>query len=338
MMTPRKGAMLVGVAVLAAVSAVGVLRSETGTPPPRSAGAASGQSQTLEAPAQSAVEAPVVAAGRGRIDVEGGMIQIAAQRDGVITEIAVTEGAHVRAGDLLARQDDRAAHATLEEARAALAETLARGAVLRVRIAGSRRERDRLDRLRRDGAEAVKLFDEAQSRLDEAQAELAVHATAVNVARARVATAEMEIAQRVIRAPVDGRIVRLQARPGSGASTLNVSTLFTLVPDEPFILRVDVEERLMRQVMPGQRVTIVLDSDPEPLTGEVLRIGRILGQRKIDPSDAKQQLDERVVEVVVSLPARPAAPYLIGQRGLAKFLAASFSPGGLAPQGLKEFR
>ncbi len=278
------------------------------------------------------VQTPVAAAGRGRIDVEGGMIQIAAQRDGVISALFVSEGADVRAGDLLARQDDRAARAAQEEARAVLAETVARGGVLRVRIAASRRERNRLDRLRRDGAEATKLFDEAQSRMEEAEAELTVHNAAVRLAQARLATADMEIAQREIRAPVDGRIVRLQARPGSGASTLSVSTLFTLVPNERFIFRVDVEERLMRQVHPGQPVMVTLDSTPEPLSGEVLRIGEILGQRKIDPSDAQQRVDERVVEVVVALSPRNDQHYLIGQRGLAKFLTARQIPGAAPPE------
>ncbi|WP_247872522.1 HlyD family efflux transporter periplasmic adaptor subunit [Azospirillum sp. TSO35-2] len=285
---------------------------------------------------------PVVAAGRGRVDVEGGMIQIAAQRDGVITDVLVAEGADVRSGDLLARQDVRAARATLEEVKAALAETVARGAALRVRAAAARRERNRLDRLRRDGAEAAKLVDEAQSRLEEAEADLTAHDAAVRLARARVASAEMEIAQRQIRAPVDGRIVRLQARPGSGASTLNVSTLFTLVPNERFIFRVDVEERLMGQVASGQPVIIQFDSSSEPLSGEVLRVGQILGQRKLDPSDAQQRVDERVVEVIVSLPSRADRHYLIGQRGLAKFLAplhlAGAGTGKVVPPSGQEMR
>lgn len=323
-MLPPKRLMLGGSVVIALGSCIGLLVSTAMTD--ELSGAGSGNREILT------VGSPVAAAGRGRIDVEGGMIQIAAQRDGVISAIFVSEGADVRAGDLLARQDDRAARAALDEARAALAEAEARGAVLQVRVAAGRRERNRLDRLRRDGAEAVKLFDEAQSRLEEAEAELAIHKAAVRLAQARLATAEMEIAQREIRAPVDGRIVRLQARPGSGASTLSVSTLFTLVPNEPFIFRVDVEERLMGRVHPGQAVTVTLDSAPEPLSGEVLRIGEILGQRRIDPSDAQQRVDERVVEVVVALSPRPGHHFLIGQRGLAKFLTAHHRPGAASPE------
>jgi len=270
-----------------------------------------------------AAEIRIAAAGRGRVDVEGGLIQIAAQRDGVIAAVHVVEGAEVRAGDLLARQDDRAAQASLNEAVAALAEATARTAILKVRVAASRRERTRLDGLRRDGAEATKLFDEAHSRFEETQAELAAHETAIRLAQARVATAEMEVAQREIRAPVDGRIVRLQARPGTGASTLNVSTLFTLVPREDFIFRVDVEERFLNRIAIGQRVSVTLDSDPAPVGGQVLRIGEILGQRKIDPTDAQQRVDERVVEIIVSLPQRH---YRIGQRGLAKFETPPTAP------------
>jgi multidrug efflux pump subunit AcrA (membrane-fusion protein) len=48
-----------------------------------------------------------VAIGRGRVDIDGGLIQIAAQRDGVVVEVFVEEGANVKAGQLLARLDDR---------------------------------------------------------------------------------------------------------------------------------------------------------------------------------------------------------------------------------------
>lgn len=313
---PRpKRRILAGLAALAMASSIGLVLSAA--LPDDLLGSASSNDDVL------LVGPRISAAGRGRVDVDGGMIQIAAQRDGVISAVFVSEGADVRAGDLLARQDDRAARATLDEAKAALDEAVAREAVLRVRVAASRRERNRLDRLRRDGAESGKLFDDAQSRLEEAEAERAVQNAATRLAQARLATAEMEIAQREIRAPVDGRIVRLQARPGSGASTLSVSTLFTLVPNERFVFRADVEERLMRRVLVGQPVSVALDSAPEPLAGEVLRIGEILGQRKIDPSDAQQRVDERVVEVVVSLPPGGAPRHLIGQRGLAKFLDAN---------------
>lgn len=263
---------------------------------------------------------PVAAAGRGRVDVDGGMIQIAAQRDGIVSAVFVKEGEEVRKGDLLARQDDRSAQAALAEARALVAETMSRAPVLKVRVSAARRERDRLAPLRRDGAEATKTYDEAQSRAEEAEAELAAHEASVRLAKARLATAELEVAQREIRAPINGRIVRVMARPGTGVSTLNVSSLFTLVPGERFIFRVDVEERLIRQVYAGQEVAITLDSDPEPITGQVLRIGEILGQRKIDPSDSQQRVDERVVEAVVLLPDADSARFLIGQRGLAKFM------------------
>ncbi|MGQ3030688.1 MAG: hypothetical protein ACT60Q_20330, partial [Ferrovibrionaceae bacterium] len=46
----------------------------------------------------------VVAAGRGRIDVEGGMIQISAQRDGVMDEVFVYWRLEVPSGELKARK------------------------------------------------------------------------------------------------------------------------------------------------------------------------------------------------------------------------------------------
>jgi multidrug efflux pump subunit AcrA (membrane-fusion protein) len=57
-----------------------------------------------ERDAQRRREAPArpeyAASARGRVDIEGGVVRLAARRDGVIQSVLVEEGAHVRSGDL----------------------------------------------------------------------------------------------------------------------------------------------------------------------------------------------------------------------------------------------
>ena len=52
------------------------------------------------------VESPYAAIANGKVDVEGGIIQIAARRGGVVREVLVQEGDRVVAGQILARQED----------------------------------------------------------------------------------------------------------------------------------------------------------------------------------------------------------------------------------------
>ena len=46
-----------------------------------------------------------IAVAKGRVDIEGGVIKLAAQRDGIIQQVLVEEGAHVKKDQILAVQD-----------------------------------------------------------------------------------------------------------------------------------------------------------------------------------------------------------------------------------------
>jgi hypothetical protein len=46
----------------------------------------------------------------------------------------------------------------------------------------------------------------------------------------------------IIRAPMDGKIIRRYANPGAGASTLNVSVMFDLAPAARHIIRAEIVE------------------------------------------------------------------------------------------------
>ena len=57
-------------------------------------------------PRPTRVESPYAAIANGKADVEGGIIQVAARRGGVVRDVLVQEGDRVVAGQILARQED----------------------------------------------------------------------------------------------------------------------------------------------------------------------------------------------------------------------------------------
>lgn len=257
---------------------------------------------------------PVVA--RGVVDVEGGIIQIAASRDGVIREVHVEEGATVARGDLLAVIDDRLPRAALEVARAELAQAESAKSAVMVRIAAGRRELARVEPLT-DFAAPRRTVDQARDNMRLAEADLQVQSATIETARARVAQAELEVEQRSVRAPVDGTIVRRLVRPGDGASTLNVTTLFWLAPAGPRLARIEIEEQTAERVKPGQPVEIVIDGDDgRRFKGTVSRVGQAFGARRVTVYEARERADVRFVEAIVGF--NDADPgLLLGQRVLA---------------------
>jgi HlyD family secretion protein len=271
-----------------------------------------------EKAAANAPASPYAAVANGKADVEGGIIQVAARRGGVVREVYVQEGDRVVAGQILARQEDDEARLAYQRAQAEVAQAEAQLAQIRVDISSSRRELERLSALVDSNFVAAQRIDQARDAVAAAEARLQSQQAVVQTARARLAEAAYNLELTVIRAPMSGRIVRRYANPGAGASTLNVSTMFDLEPDAPRIVRAEIVESDIPNITIGQQVEISPEGDPSKVyVGTVLRRAAVFGARKLASDDPSQRSDERVVEVVV---AYDEAPLLIGQRVLVKFM------------------
>jgi len=272
----------------------------------------------LAVQAETKVESPYSAIANGKIDVEGGIIQIAARRGGVVREVLVQEGDRVVAGQILARQEDDEPRLALQSASADVAQAESQLRLINVEISTAQREYDRLQGLVATNFVAAQRLDQARDAIAAAQARLGAQQSAVQTARARRDQAAYTVELTVIRSPANGRIVRRYANPGAGASTLNVSNMFDLEPDAPRIARAEIVEADIPNITVNQAVEVTPEGDPTKVyVGTVLRRAAVFGARKLASDDPSQRTDERVVEVVVSV---GDAPLLIGQRVLVKFM------------------
>ncbi len=259
----------------------------------------------------------VIAVAKGRVDIEGGLVRLAGTRDGLVKAVFAEEGAVVKAGQVLAQIDDTAARLDLLRAERDLDEIRAEQPVLDAQLAAARRERARLEQLVPDEAAPRQELDLARDRIRELEATIGRQEARVASATARVATSAHEVELRVIKTPIDGVIVKRQARIGDGVSTLNVTPLFTFAPRTPRIVRADLEERHVGKVAVGMRATVYPESDESRGYGaRIVRIGAVFNTRQAgdDPTD---KVDVRVVESVLQL---DDAPLLIGQRVIVRVL------------------
>ena len=261
-----------------------------------------------------------IASAKGRVDIEGGVIRLAAQRDGVIAKVMVEEGARVKAGQVLATLNSELAQRNLTLAQWEVKQAEQHHKRVRIELAAADREFNRLESLRKDDAAPRQEIDRARDARILAEVAVEASLAAIETARARQAVAAREIEERKVTAPLDGQIIQRQARPGNGVSTLNVTPLFLFLPDVPRIIRAEVEEQYVNAVSMDQPVEILLEVDPDTRWhGRVLRIGRLVGGRTPSHDPAEKQ-DNRVVEVVVTMDTTEAS--LIGQRVIVRFLAS----------------
>ena len=265
---------------------------------PGEAGASGGKHTAAVPPS------PYASIANGKVDIEGGVVEVAARRFGVIKDVLVHEGDVVRKGQILARQDDRDSILAIDSARAAVAQAQSQVALTDVNIKTAHREYERLKRLAASNVVAQQQLDQAGD--------------AVATAQAQLGQAEYNEELTIIRAPMDGKIIRRYANPGAGASTLNVSTMFDLEPAIPHIICSEIVESSIPDVRVGQEAELIPEADPAKLSvGHVIRIAATFGARKLKSDSANEASDERVIEVVVSA---NDTPYLIGQRVLVKFM------------------
>lgn len=157
----------------------------------------------------------------------------------------------------------------LEAATAALGELEAQRIALENEVAAHNR---RVAGLRRQ----LELKTEEQRQHDEAQA-------AVDLARSRLAqanvaldTAKLALNRMTIKAPCDGKVLALVARPGSKvmglapASMPDASTVITMYDPAQLQIRADVRLEEVPRVFPGQLVRIETPAVKGSLAGEVI--------------------------------------------------------------------
>ncbi|MDB5429516.1 MAG: hemolysin secretion protein [Caulobacter sp.] len=292
-------------------------------------GAAKAKKAHEAAVAKAAPPSPYAAVANGKSDVEGGIINVAARRGGIISQVLVQEGDNVVKGQVLARQEDDDARLTVIRSRAEVAQARSAIAATEVQLVTARREYARYKALAATNNVAAQKLDTARDAIDAAQAGLEAQRAAVTTATARLREAEYNLDLTVIRAPADGRIIRRYANPGAGASTLNVTALFDLEPNTQRIVRAEIPESAVPVVTEGQAVELTPEADPTKVfVGKVIRRAAVFGARRLQSDDPSERTDERVVEVVVSA---DGAPFLIGQRVLVKFMKPGSVAGAARP-------
>ncbi|CAN5429487.1 HlyD family efflux transporter periplasmic adaptor subunit [soil metagenome] len=288
-------------------------------------GQAKAKKAKMAAVAAAAPATPYGAVADGKADVEGGVIQVAARRQGIIREVLVQEGDQVTKGQVLAKQEDDDARLAADTAAAGLNSARAQLALYQVQLRTGQREFKRLQNLSASNFVAGQRLDAAQDQIASANANIQAQQAAIQVATAQLAQARYNQELTIIRAPADGRIARRYANPGAGASSLNVTPMFDLEPKTARIVRAEISESAIPFVTLGQSVEIIPEADQTKVfTGKVLRRAAVFGARKLQSDDPSERTDARVVEVVISA---DGTPFLIGQRVLVKFMKPGAAAG-----------
>jgi len=269
-------------------------------------------------PPAEGVTPAYAAVARGRIDVEGGLLQIEAPREGRLTAVAVGEGDRVEKGQVLATLDPEPARLQLAAASAALAQATAQRELLAGRIEAARLQVQRLAEAAAAGAPDGQGADAAAIALQSLLAEHAAAQAGVAMATQKRDGARYELDLHTLHAPLAAEVVRVAAQPGMGVAPA-AGSLFTLLPLTAPVVRAEVSESYIDAVTVGMPALVSTDGGgtERRWPARVLRIGRIVGPATLT-DDAQQRTNLRTVNCVLAFD-QPPADLRVGQRVLVRF-------------------
>lgn len=254
---------------------------------------------------------------RGVVDVEGGLISVRSQHTGQLLDVSAQIGQEVSRGSVLARFQAEAQDAEADAARAELERARAELAAARVKVATLREAMGRLREAVALGAESGQARDELQAQLDAQVSTVPVAQASVAAAEARLRGARAIAGGSVVRAPIDGRVVQLNARIGDFVGAGDGPALFVLRPNGTLIVRASLPSRDASHTRIGSIASVSeVDDGKNVFEGRVVSLGEIA--RKPDPTLASDDFtSERVVDCVIAL--NPDARIRIGSLVLVSF-------------------
>jgi len=272
------------------------------------------QNEPLLPPQTSDYAASV--AGVGVIEPSSELIEVASELPGVVRSLHVEAGAMVKKGDPLFTLDARALTAQLEAARAAVAQA---EAALNVARIGLEDERQRLSLFEAvEDKRAISEDELERRRFAARRAETAVEqaAASLRAARAQAQIVATDLDRLTVRAPLDGRVWRVNVRAGEFAAAGPVADpLLTMGAAGPMHVRVEIDEADIARVQSGAPAQGALRGVADQKIP--LRFVRFEPEavEKRALSGGAERVDTRVIEVLYAFdPQASATPVFIGQR------------------------
>jgi len=222
--------------------------------------------QTAIVTMKQAGQAGTLLTGSGYIITQHKYIVIGTKILGQIVAEPIEEGQKIKAGDLLARIDDRDYQAQLRQAYADRDLAMANVKLKQQRA-------DRLRTLYKEGVQSKDALDDAENQLSVAQA-------ALSRADGVIDYAKFNVSQTVIRSPINGVVLRKYREVGdtinfggtieAGGGTTDIAQLADL---SDLRCEVDINESDISKVAMGSPATVIPDAYPDnPFPAKVVKI------------------------------------------------------------------
>jgi len=258
------------------------------------------ETYTVRAPAAASAGAVLSASG---YVVARERATVSSKVTGMIRKVLVSEGEHVKAGQLVAVLDDSSEQTAIQQSQAVLAADKARIGQAQATLTQARLTLKRRQELIRQHMVSQADLDQATSDAKSAEAGLKAAQAQVAVDKAMLGSAELQQQYTRIVAPFDGVVTKVYAQPGEMISPGAVggftqTGICDLVNMKSLEIHVDVNEDYITRVKVGMPAHAVLSAYPDrSFAAHVIEIVPVVdrAQATVEVHVAFDKLDPRIL-------------------------------------------
>lgn len=275
-----------------------------------------GQPAAINEPTAQPAEAPYESyiAGAGLVEAMSRNIEVATPVSGVVQEIFISVGDHVKAGQPLFRIEGADAEAEIRVKVTAVASAQAKIKETETTLEDYRQQLRNVERLDSRAVSAEEISKRRTNvvvytaKLDQAAADL-------DNAQAQLESARISIVRRLVRAPLASEILQVNLRKGEfAAAAVNSTPLVLLGETSRFAVRVDIDENDAWRLRRGEPARAFIRGNSDLFTDLQFAYVEPYVKPKTSLTGAStERVDTRVLQVVYTFDPS-SMPAYIGQQ------------------------
>jgi multidrug efflux pump subunit AcrA (membrane-fusion protein) len=279
--------------------------------------------RAMTAPSKTPPTAPQGLAGHtvsgsGVVEPSSELIEVGAQRAGVVTRVAVAPGERVSQGQLLFTVDARDARSLLSERSASVQLARERVESARVELASAQRLYSLYANVGDPRAVAEQQVIDRRNARDAAAARLDVARAELRQAEAQAASARTTVGLLEVRAPRAGTVLQVNTRVGqyatAGPAPGDNEPLIVMGETDPLHVRIDIDENEIGRAAIGKPAVVSPRGNADiRVRASFVRAEPLIVPKRSLTNSTAERVDVRVLQLIYALPP-DARTFFVGQQ------------------------
>lgn len=253
--------------------------------------------------------------GSGIVEANTRNIAVGSELSGVVTEIYVQVGQDIKKGDALFKLDDRATAADFAVRQKNISVSDANLARARAELAQAQDQLQRAQNLRPGISVSNEKLQQLALEVKTAVAKVSVAAAELETARAELKSTGVTMDRLIVRAPIDGSVLQVNARIGEYVKAGEAKDPPIVVGNiKPLHVRVSFDENDLWRYKPGSDATGALRGNKDvTFKLKFIRVEPFVVPKRSLTGDTAERVDTRVLDVIYEI-ADTDAPIYVGQQ------------------------